>query len=318
MKAMSARPTANSFTKPDVVVAVARMLLTREVGQRIPTLAELQALAGAGTGTVVKALRAMEDGGAVRLEARGRKGTVVVSRDVGRLWNAAGLGNFRLVMPPPGPVEQQGTLEVVQDTLRRLGVALVVDFHRGAEHRLTEVHQERAHATLTSAGALEHHRATLPGLLGTDLGPNTFYSPGSLAVVEHRTRPPRSPLVVGIDRSSYDHEQLSLQAFDGAAVRFVDCSFVRGPAAILAGDIDTAVWHAMPTVIPPELAGLTLRPLDLRDRYPEFADICRAALVTRGNDACTNALLRAVRPAAITRRQAELLRADDDPALWPR
>lgn len=140
------------------------------------------------------------------------------------------------------------------------------------------------------------------------------------AVMEHRTRPPRSPLVVGIDRSSYDHEQLSLQAVAGVPVRFADCSFVRGPAAILAGDIDTAVWHAMPTVIPPELAGLTLRPLDLRADYPEFEDICRAALVTRGNDACTNALLRAIRPAAITRRQAELLRVagDDDPALWPR
>jgi hypothetical protein len=309
----------NSFTKPDVLVAVARMLLTREVGQRIPTLAELQSLAGAGTGTVLKALRTMEDGGAVELEARGRKGTVVVGRDVGRLWNAAGLGNFRLVTPPPGPVEQQGTVEILQETLRRLGVSLVLDFLPGAEHRLTEVHQERAHATLTSAGALEHHRETLPGLLGADLGQNTFYSPGSLVVVEHRTRPPRSPLVVGIDRSSYDHAQLSREAFAGVPTRFVECSFVRGPAAILAGDIDTAVWHAMPTVIPPELAGLTLRPLDLRETYPEFESICRAVLVTRGNDACTNALLRAVRPAAITRRQAELLRAaDDDPALWPR
>ncbi|GLY88761.1 YhfZ family protein [Actinoallomurus iriomotensis] len=317
---MTTRKTANSFTKPDVVVAVARMLLTREVGQRIPTLAELQARAGAGTGTVVKALRAMEDDGAVRLEPRGRHGTVVVGRDVGRLWNAADLGNFRLVMPPPGPIEQQGTLEVVQDTLRRLGVALVVDFLRGAESRLTEVHQERAHATLTSAGALEHHRETLPGLLGADLGPNTFYSPGSLVVVEHRDRPPRDPLVVGIDRSSYDHERLSRQAFAGRLVRFADCSFVRAPAAVLAGDIDTAIWHAMPTVIPPELAGLTLRPLDPGGGQEGSESICRAVLVTRANDACTNALLRAVRPAAITRRQNELLQAaDDEPGhLWPR
>lgn len=43
-------------------------------------------------------------------------------------------------------------------------------------------------------------------------------------------------------------------------------------------------------------------------------------LVTRASDTCTNALLRAVRPAAITRRQNELLQtADDEPGhLRPR
>lgn len=309
----------NSFTKPDVPVGVARVLLTREVGQRIPTLQELQALTGAGTGTVVKALRTLEDTGAVTLEARGRQGTVIVRRDAGRLWNAADLGNLRFAMPPPGPVEQQAVLDVVRDVLRKLGVALVVDYMRGAKNRLDALHQERVHATLSSAAALEHHRENIPGLLGTDLGPNTFYAPDSLVVVEHATRPPRTPRVVGIDHSSHDHEQLS-RAVYGDDDTYADCSFVRGPAAVLAGDIDTAVWHAMPTVIPPELAGLTLRPVS--PEIPGFSDICRAVLVTVGADAYTNAVLREVRPAAIRRRQAELRRqaeaTDSDEIFWPR
>jgi len=306
---MSPRGTRESgFTKPDVVAHVARVLLTREVGQRIPTVQELQATTGAGTGTVVKALRSLESAGAVTLTARGHQGTVVAGRDDGKLWNAAELGNFRLVMPASGPVEQQGILDVIQGVLRDLGVAVVVDYRPGANHRLEEVYHERAHATVTSAGALAQHRESFPGLVGVHLGASTFYSAGSLVVVEHATRPPREPLRVGIDRGSYDHTRLSEAEFAGRPVEYVDCPFVVAPAAVLAGDVDAAVWHAMPTVIPPELAGLRLRPLASPEAVEVVREISPAVIVTRGIDPGPNALLRHVRPADVAAAQSRLLK----------
>ncbi|MEU5949396.1 YhfZ family protein [Micromonospora sp. NPDC047465] len=295
--------------EPDVRAHVARILLAREVGQRIPTVQELQASTGAGTGTVVKALRNLQDAGAVTLTARGHQGTVVVSRDIGQLWNAAALGNFRMILPPQGPVEQQGILEAIQNALADLGIAVVADFRPGAITRLEDVYHERVHATVTSAGALERHKETLPGLAGLDLGPGTFYSNGSLVVVEHATRRPGTPLRVGIDRNSYDHQRLSEAEFGDRNPEYVQCPFVFAPAAVLAGDIDAAVWHSMPTVIPPQLAGLRLRPLATAAGKRACTQISPAVIVTRTLDANVNALLRHVRPTDVARTQNRLLRA---------
>jgi hypothetical protein len=269
---------------------------------------ELQASAGAGTGTVVKALRTLESTGAVTLTPRGHQGTVVVNRDVGQLWNAAELGNFRLVMPPQGPTEQQGILDVIQDALHKMGVSVVVDFRPGAHNRLQDVYHERAHATVTSAGALAQHRDGFPGLSGIDLGESTFYSDGSLVVVEHATRKPKRPPRVGIDHSSYDHQQLSKAEFADQQSEYVECPFVVAPAAVLAGDVDAAVWHSMPTVIPPELAGLRLRPLSSPRAAAVVSEISHAVVVTRAIDPGVNALLRHVRPADVARTQAHLLK----------
>ncbi|MER7281594.1 YhfZ family protein [Dactylosporangium sp. NPDC000244] len=296
-------------SKPDVRAYVARLLLTREVGQRIPTVQEMQASTGAGTGTVVKALRTLQDTGAVTLTARGHQGTVVVSRDVGQLWNTAGLGNFRMVLPPQGPLEQQGILDVLQDALHAVGVSVVVSFRPGALTRLEDVYHERVHATVTSAGALARHRENLPGLTGLDLGPGTFYSNGSLVVVEHATRAPRTPLRVGIDRNSYDHQRLSEAEFRDRQPEYVECPFVLAPAAVLAGDVDAAVWHSMPTVIPPELAGLRLGPLATTAGREVVRQISPAAIVTRGLDPGVNALLRHVRPPDVAARQNKMLKA---------
>ncbi|AGZ45035.1 hypothetical protein AFR_33885 [Actinoplanes friuliensis DSM 7358] len=294
--------------KPDVRAHVAQVLLAREVGQRIPTVQELQLSTGAGTGTVVKALRNLQDSGAVTLTARGHQGTIVTGRDVGQLWNAAALGNFRLILPPQGPVEQQGILEVVQAALHDVGVSVVAAFRPGARTRLEDVYQERFHATVTSAGALDRHRENLPGLSGLDLGPGTFYSNGSLVVVEHAGRKPQGRLRVGIDRNSDDHQRLSEAEFGDRDPEYVQCPFVLAPAAVLAGDVDVAVWHSMPTVIPPELAGLRLSPLATAPGRAVVGQISPAVIVTRTLDPGVNALLRQVKPADVARTQSRLLK----------
>ncbi|QYM63821.1 hypothetical protein K1X59_17045 [Microbacterium sp. Se5.02b] len=177
-------PPASSTSKADVRAVLARVLLTREVGQRIPTVQDLQHTSRAGAGTVVKALRSLQDSGAVTLSSHGHQGTLVVSRNVGQLWREAQLGNFSLIMPPPGPVEQHGILEALQEPLARQGVPVVVSALAGARRRLERLHLESADAVVTSAGAFERHRDDFPGLRSLDLGESTFYSPGSLVVVE--------------------------------------------------------------------------------------------------------------------------------------
>jgi hypothetical protein len=90
---------------------------------------------------------------------------------------------------------------------------------------------------------------------------------------------------------------------------YVQCPFVLAPAAVLAGDVDAAVWHSMPTVIPPELAGLKLSPLATPAGREVVSQISAAVIVTRALDPGVNALLRHVKPADVTRAQSRLLKA---------
>lgn len=306
----------------DVRQRLARILLGREVGQRIPTVQDLQATTQVGTGTVIKALRSLEGSGAVSLSSHGHQGTVVAQRNVGLLWNEARLGNFVLATPPPGPIEQYGIVESIQTTLNRMNIPVSISYIPGARERLAAVFHSKVHAVVTSLGAFEHHREDFPGLNGLDLGAGSFYAKNSLVVVEIKDAAPSSPLVVGIDRGSFDHQLLTEREFASVPHTLVDCHFVSAPAAVLAGTVDAAVWHAMPTVIPPELAGLRLRPLSDSTRAGAI-DVARAVLVSRNLDAGVSALLRLVSGEEVAITQLKLLKAassslGEDAHFWPR
>jgi hypothetical protein len=301
---------------------LALVLLSREVGQRIPTVQDLQATAQVGTGTVIKALRSLENSGAVSLSSHGHQGTVVSQRNVGILWNEAQLGNFVLATPPPGPVEQYGIVEAIQATLNRMNIPVSIAYIPGARERLAAVFHSRAHAVVTSVGAFDHHREDFPGLNGIDLGESSFYAKNSLVVVEMQNAVHSSSLVVGIDRGSFDHSFLTQQEFSSVPHTLVDCRFVSAPAAVLAGRVDAAVWHSMPTVIPPELAGLRLRPVRDSARTESEA-VSRAVLVSRNLDAGVTALLRSISTEEVARTQQKLLKAassggSDGGQFWPR
>ena len=318
---MNGRPRDIGAAKLDVRAQVARTLLTREVGQRIPTLQELQVSAGVGTGTVVKALQSLQSAGAVQLTARGHQGTIVTDRNVGELWHAGNLGNLRLLMPPPGPTEQLGIVDALQNALSKMGVAVVLTYRPGAGARLSEIFHETVDATVTSARAFALAQERHPGLRTTNLGAHSFYARSSLVVVA-RPEPHSGRLRVGIDRRSHDHQTLTETEFAGQDVEFVACRFVYAPAAVLAGQVDLAIWHAMPTVIPPELAGLEVTPVS-DTTIAALPDVSTGVLVTRTLDAPVNALLRSVRAQDVDQAQAHLLKlAEQDgggnSVIWPR
>ncbi|MFC0861625.1 YhfZ family protein [Sphaerimonospora cavernae] len=300
---------------------LARILLEREVGQRLPSTQLLQQETGLGAGTVVKALRELQSLKAATLKARGHQGTTIEARHVGRLWSAAGLGTFVLVLPPPGPIEQQATHTAVRTALSKILIASQVEYLRGAARRLEEVYQGRANAALMSAGAYRHLLGTRPGIVGVNLGPGSYYADRSLVLVR-RAGVELGPIPrVAIDRSSVDHTTITEATFGDIKTEPVDCPFIEVPARVLAGEVDTGIWHAMPTVIPPHLAGLELTPLeDLGVQLPH--EDLHAVIVSMGVDAATNAALRELRPGEVQKRYRELMANLDLASMsdltWPR
>nr|WP_288871959.1 YhfZ family protein [uncultured Microbacterium sp.] len=187
------------------------------------------------------------------------------------------------------------------------GVPVLVSSLAGARRRLEEIYLERADAVIVSAAAFAKHQDDFPGLAAVALGDSTFYSAGSLVVVERPGEHAGGRIRVGIDRASHDHQLLTETEFAGQDVEFVDARFVTGPAAVLRGRVDAAIWHSMPTVISPQLAGLQVRPVS-DATLDKTRDVSRAVLVTRSLDPAASALMRDITPATIARTQNRLLR----------
>lgn len=300
---------------------LARILLEREVGQRLPPTQILQQQTGLGAGTVVKALRELQRGKAANLKARGHQGTTIEGRHVGRLWAAADLGTFILVSPPPGPVEQQAAQAAVRAAMTRLSIASSVEYVSGAARRLEEVYQGRAHAALMSAGAFQELQEAKPGIVGVDLGSGSYYAERSLVTVSRREHTPRRRLRVAIDHSSRDHTLLTESVFGHEKYEAVECPFIEVPARVLSGEVDSGIWHSMPTVVPPDLAGLVLTPLEELGVPIPRLDL-HGVVVSMAIDAASNAALRELRLREVQQRYRELITRSEQNGTrnltWPR
>lgn len=304
------------FSKPDALARVARALLDVEIGERVPTVQELQSMVGVGSGTVIKALRVLQESGAVAIEARGHLGTTVRDRHVGRLWNAARLGNLDMVLTPPGPIEQHGLAAAIRVAMQELEISVNLRFVPGAARRLRELGDGRARAVVTSKAAHALHRSDLPAVHTIDLGPWTYYAQDSLVVVQRSKLPSARKHRVGIDRSSDDHRLLTEAEFgDHKNIEFVPCSFIEGPALILEGRLDAVVWHRLPALIPPELAGLKIRPLAASKDNAELQRLSTAVIVVNAHDKPTLGAVRAITPELVRIRQERLAESVGDSSL---
>jgi YhfZ C-terminal domain/Helix-turn-helix domain len=137
------------------VQLVARDLLTRGPGDRIPTALQYQHLTGVGSGTVQKALRTLQSTGAVSLRSRGHAGTILVQTDLPRLSALAALGAPTAVLPVPTSPELMGLARVLRLEVRRLGIPFQALYTYGSSRRLALLESGEADFTALSATAAE-------------------------------------------------------------------------------------------------------------------------------------------------------------------
>lgn len=249
------------------VQLVARDLLTRVRGERIPTALQYQQLIGVGSGTVQKALRTLESTGAVSLRSRGHVGTILVSVDLPKLWALAALGAPTAVLPVPTSPELMGLARALRLELRRLGIPFQALYTYGSSRRLALVESGEADFTALSAIAADEVVAKSDGAWSAAaLGPNSYYYQRSWIVI---TRPGIDPhdrralRRVGVDRHSHDQTVLTEAEFsmrDGH--RLVDGDYTYMPARVATGKLDAMVWHKSVLAIPIEAAGMGSRPLE--------------------------------------------------------
>lgn len=288
---MSGRPLPTSridgrhdpYSTPShrALLAIARDLSSAPLGTRTKPIAVYQAELGVGAGTVVKAMRVLEDIGGVVLTGRGRQGRVIRAVDLGVLWRVAGLGPLSVAAPIPGSEEAEAIIDWLTRRLRELGLSVDLRYIPGARRRAAMTAAAECDISIMSAGSA---RDVCNGdsSLESRLLDVPYYDPSSVVVVRsieavHRTDQAR----VGIDADSYDHTELTRAEFpDVSGLRLVPCRFTDVPRSVLEGTIDAGIWHRVRTAIPPELAGLRLYSLgEAANRLLE--DLGSACIVQR-------------------------------------
>lgn len=296
------------------VQGIAKNILCRPIGARLETTLQYQQDLGVGAGTVQKALRLVESVGAARLRQAGHRGTFIEEHDLGLLWNLADLDHVRIALTPPGALEQYGLAAGLTEEFGRVDVPISQHFARGGERRLALLAQSETDVAVVSRGAAQQIMGNTEWQF-FELGPHSYYSEDSLLVVSlQRARRGRgsAPKRVGIDRTSRDHEQLTLAEFppeDG--YEYVDCAFPQIPAAVLEDKIDTGVWHRMLLLVGLDLMGLATRPMrstlanNLRTR------ISSAVLVCRADDQPVAAVLRELDMDAVLSTQRSFVDATE-------
>ncbi len=251
-----AAPTYIPFRR--TLIHLAGDLLTRRPGDRLPPGEEYQRQLGVGSGTFLRALRTLEELGAVAVESRGYRGTVLVSRDVSALWRTAERAPVRVAFTPPGAPDHYGLAVGCIEELRRCGLTVNPMFAWSGAVRgrwLTEGHVDVAVMSLAAARSVQ---AIEPKIAVRDASPVAYYASGEVVVVSAAAAGTR--LRVGVDNSSPDHIALTQREFaDVDGVEWVQCRFRDVPAQILTGQIDAGVWHRIDAPISPELAGLVVR-----------------------------------------------------------
>jgi hypothetical protein len=300
---------------------IASDLLVRNVGERLPTALRYQELLEVGSGTVQKALRDLENVGAVQTQARGHQGTFILELRMDKLWAIAGLGSVTGVMPLPNSTEWAGLATGLRSEFEKLGVPLQALYIHGSYNRAALVAEGKADFAVLSREAAGH-AATQKGEWSTlDFGPWTYYSYDSLVVLlrpgmvdmdgsarADEGQKARGIRVVGIDPDSYDHHQLTLAEFpEGTGLEYVHCAYPHIPAAVAKGEVDAAVWNRTMLSIPLELVGVAVRPLLREDAISLSRSLNHAVLLTRGTRPEIGTLLGRINRKSVTEIQSRVL-----------
>jgi YhfZ C-terminal domain len=283
--------------------ALARHLLTVAPGQSLAPIRTLASEFQASVGATQLELAALASEGAVKLDSRPGRGTLLLGRHVGRLYQATDQGPLLVTMSLPSTERINGLATAIRAGLVAGGVEAYLSFIRGSRPRIAALEQGRCQVAVMSrlaAGALAGDRFVVL----VTLAPGTF-------VREHRVfssasaagRPIRR---VAIDRSSYDFERLTVLEF-GDGVEYVELNYLRAVEEIEAGHIDAAILDVEDAMMryPPDMPS---RPLSDRTLHALAGSNTSAALVGRRDDQAIEAVIRAcVDPAVVARVQGDVI-----------
>lgn len=267
---------------------LAQDLLTRQAGERIPSISEYQEKLQVSRGTIQNGLSYLKDSGAITLVSRGHLGTFIEQLDYRRLQECSFNKELIGTMPLPYSLCYQGLATALYQALSPYAFNLL--YARGAESRLKMLTTGMCQFTVCSRYAAEEAiRCHTDVEIAVDLGPGSYLTSHVLIFREAGKTAIESGMRIGYDPGSVDHRHLTEMICSGVRnVKLVELKAHQTIRAIHSGEIDAGVWN-LDDIMESGHKGLNVVPLP---RFSDFTAFNSAVLVIRRGDETIAQLLR--------------------------
>lgn len=227
------------------IVKIAEILLSAEIGEKIPTVAELTKSTGLANGTVHHALKILTETHAVNIVSKGHMGSYLMGKDYKLLLDIAGIKYLIGAMPLPYTKRYEGLASGLISAMENgYNIPVNLSYMRGAKNRISMVIYERYDFAIVSKLAAEEYLKDHDDIsVVLSFGPLTYTSNHAIMFHDENSKFIEDGMTVGIDRSSIDQVMLLKKECDGKKVKFVEIEYSHIIEHVIKGDIDATVMN---------------------------------------------------------------------------
>lgn len=285
------------------LVSLARYLLVMKGGERLRTIDEMSDEFSLSVGVVQNALKTLEASDSIKLERRGRNGTILKELDMARLLRQADLGNLVCAMPLPYTKLYEGLASGLRSQFTTL--PLFFAHMRGAEVRINCLIEGIYDIAVVSRLAADSYIEQGKVVIAVNLGSRSYVDGHQLICRKGALADIRR---VGFDPSSPDQRLLNDIAFVGQDLEWVETPYSECLRHIENGMIDAAIWNISNAQPNPMLEA---HPLTGDPRYQQASEA--VILVRKDNAPILRLLTTLVDTFALLNHQQAVERGEIEP-----
>lgn len=231
------------FQKTGVAIGQLAMdLLSKNAGDRVPSVSEYQERFGVSRGTIQNAFTYLKENGAIVLKYHGHLGTYIEKINYSKLQNCCVKEDLLGIMPLPYSVTYEGFATAIYSVLDKLNFNMA--YARGAVGRIQLVESGTYQFAVVSQYAAEYAMKN-----GSDIeivfnfGPGSFLSKHILLLRDSAKDGICDGMRVAYDSTSLDQSKITKNITKGKAVQLVEIRTQNTISALLSGTIDAGVWN---------------------------------------------------------------------------
>ncbi|NPV71055.1 MAG: hypothetical protein HPY55_10490 [Firmicutes bacterium] len=227
-----------------VAVQIARDLLGRRPGERLPRVQDYAETFQTGHGTIQHGLKLLVEAGAIALEARGHLGTYLAAMDCKKLWEISGQAFILGLMPLPYSRRYEGLATGVYEAFRKANVPFNLAYIRGSANRLQALERNQGDFVVLSRMSVEAAQKEHDITIVVGFGPRTYVGEHALVLRKGVHGAITEGMRVGVDPHSLDQCQLTRRLCEGKRVEMVEIKYTQVIEMLELGRIDAVVWNA--------------------------------------------------------------------------
>lgn len=224
---------------------LAQLFLGIQIGEKIPTVSELNEKIDLARGTIQNSIKLLQDQMAIRLEARGHMGTFLVGKDMMILLAFSGINSIVGVMPLPYSKRYEGfATGIITELENQYNIPASMAYMRGAQNRISMLLSNRYDFAIISKYAAEElQKKGVHIKIVKSFKKFSYLSRHVIVFHNDNARKIRDGMKVGIDKDSIDQCKLTDLLCIGRSVQMVPVEYNQVLQKTMSGEIDAAIWN---------------------------------------------------------------------------